>query len=133
MKKSYTKKIAMNSQRKNAAYVNGTIEITLERIQHDIATNSRRQNRREFAFCVSRPLLCVLFLSVSIRHDIITSTTIAIFCQISKGPIPFFCNSYFSRVMGNVTQHTKKCPTVKYVCTQFIYDVIKFGIFMHLL
>ena len=46
----------MNSQQKNAACVNGTIEITLERIQHDIAMNSRRQNRREFALCVSRPL-----------------------------------------------------------------------------
>ena len=39
---------------KNAACVNGTIEITLERIKRDIAPNSRRQNRGEFALCVSR-------------------------------------------------------------------------------
>ena len=37
--------------------MNGTIEIALERIQRDIAANSRRQNRGEFAFCVSRHLM----------------------------------------------------------------------------
>ena len=41
---------------KNASCVNGTIEIALERIQCDIAANSRRQNRGEFALCVSRYL-----------------------------------------------------------------------------
>ena len=39
---------------KNAPCVNRTIEIALERIQCDIAANSRRQNRSEFALCVSR-------------------------------------------------------------------------------
>ena len=41
---------------KNAACVNGTIEITLERIQRDIAANSQRQNHGKFALCVSRHL-----------------------------------------------------------------------------
>ena len=41
------------SRRKNALCVHGTIEIALERIQRDIAANSRRQKRREFALCVS--------------------------------------------------------------------------------
>ena len=40
---------------KNALCVHGTIEIALERIQRDIAANSRRQKRREFALCVSWP------------------------------------------------------------------------------
>ena len=41
---------------KNAACVNGTIEITLEQIQCDIAANLQRQNCGEFALCVSRHL-----------------------------------------------------------------------------
>ena len=40
-------------RRKNVLCVHGTIEIALERIQRDIAANSRRQKRREFALCVS--------------------------------------------------------------------------------
>ena len=48
---------------KNAACVNGTIEITLERIQCNIVANSRRQNHGEFALCVSRHLV-VYFLEV---------------------------------------------------------------------
>ena len=40
-------------RRKNALCVHGTIEIALERIQRDIAANSRCQKRREFALCVS--------------------------------------------------------------------------------
>ena len=52
-KKSHWEKIAANSRRKNALCVHGTIEIALERIQRDIAANSRRQKRREFALCVS--------------------------------------------------------------------------------
>ena len=40
-------------RRKNALCVHGTIEIALERIQRDIAANSRRQKHRKFALCVS--------------------------------------------------------------------------------
>ena len=39
---------------KNASFLNGTIEIALEQIQHDIAANSWRQNRGKFTLCVSR-------------------------------------------------------------------------------
>ena len=53
VKKLCCKKIAV----KNAACVNGTIEITLEQIQHDIVTNSQCQNHGKFAVCVSRPLV----------------------------------------------------------------------------
>ena len=45
-----------NITAKNTACVNGTIEITLEQIQHDIVTNSQCQNPHELALCVSRPL-----------------------------------------------------------------------------
>ena len=37
--------------------MNGTIEIALERIQHDIAVNSRHQNLGKFVLCVSRHLV----------------------------------------------------------------------------
>ena len=52
-KKSRWEKIAANSATKNALCVHGTIEIALERIQRDIAANSRCQKCREFALCVS--------------------------------------------------------------------------------
>ena len=40
---------------KNMLCVNGTTEITLERIQCNIVTNLQCQNCSEFTLCVSRP------------------------------------------------------------------------------
>ena len=54
VKKSHCKKNRSKFATKNVPCVNSTIEIALERIQRDIAANSRRQNRGEFALCVSR-------------------------------------------------------------------------------
>ena len=59
-KGSRAKKITLGKNRsefatKNALCVHGTIEIALERIQRDIAANSRRQKHHEFALCVSWP------------------------------------------------------------------------------
>ena len=39
---------------KNTSCVNGTIEITLEQIQRDIAMNLQCQNHHKFELCVSR-------------------------------------------------------------------------------
>ena len=62
---------------KNTACVNGTIEITLERFQRDIAANSRRQNCSEFALCVSRHLVqydfFAIFAANSCRWQCVTS------------------------------------------------------------
>ena len=40
---------------KNAACVNGTIEITLKLIQHNIVMNLQHQSCCKFALCASRP------------------------------------------------------------------------------
>ena len=62
----------MNLQQKNTACVNGTIEITLEQIQCDIAMNLQHQNCRKFTFCVSRPLRdIIIYLELEIVIKVI--------------------------------------------------------------